>query len=97
MLARDSGKLPRSTDECSLDEGAVIIDQAGQEPQMDDRPVAGRYEVYDLAHRGCFLVSGDNKSAWVNLSRIAVLPLSHRASMIRGIGLRRPQSLKQFL
>ena len=62
----DHTEPPGSAGESSLDQGAVIVDQAGQEAQMHDHAIARRHEVDDLAHRGGFLVTGDNKSpGWI--------------------------------
>ena len=40
---------------------------------MHDHAIARRHEVDDLAHRGGFLVTGDNKSPRMDLGRIAGL------------------------
>lgn len=37
---------------------------------MHDHAIARRHEVDDLAHRGGFLVTGDNKSPGMDLGRI---------------------------
>ncbi len=44
--------------ECPLDQGTVVVYQAGQRPQVNDRAVSGRDKVDDLADRSGVLVTG---------------------------------------
>src|ERR1022692_2739693 len=64
-----------SSDVCSsdLDQCAVVVDQAWQEPEMDDRAVTCRREVDHLADGGGFLVTGDDEGTRRDLARIASL------------------------
>jgi hypothetical protein len=66
-------RLPGSAGERSLDQGAVLVDQAGQEPQMHDHAIARGHEVHDLAHRRSFLITSDHQSSRADLARITSL------------------------
>ena len=43
---------------CPLDQGTVVVYQAGQRPQVNDRAVSGRDKGDDLADRSGVLVTG---------------------------------------
>ncbi len=54
VLDRQGGQ---SAGECLFHQGTVVLDQAGQEPKVDDSPVACWGEVDHLAYRrGIFTV-----------------------------------------
>ena len=59
--------------ECAFNQGAVVVDEAGQEPEVDDGAVACGHEVDYLAHGGGFLVAGDDKCSWVDLAEVSGL------------------------
>jgi hypothetical protein len=71
---------------CPLDQGAVVVDQAGREPQMDDRAVACGHEVDHLAHCRGFLVAGHDEGPWGDMAGVTRrLRLAVRALPLRKV------------
>src|ERR1022692_1648526 len=60
-----------SAGECAVDQVAVVVDEAGQEPEVDDGDVACRGEVDDLADGGGVGVAGDDERAGSYLGGVA--------------------------
>ena len=57
-LAPAAAKWPELAGHRPLDQGPVVIDQPGQQPQVHDGAVTGWRQVNDLADRGRVLVAG---------------------------------------
>src|SRR5579864_3680415 len=52
-------------------QGSVVFDQAGQQPEVDDRAVARWSEVHNLANRRGVFVPGHDDGAGLDLPRVA--------------------------
>ena len=54
-------------------QSSVVLDQAGQEPEVDDDAIARGSEIDHFAHRRGVFVSGDDEGARLDLPRVASL------------------------
>jgi hypothetical protein len=71
--ALESPGCSGSAGERSLNQRTILVDEAGQEPEMDDRAVACGHEIDHLAHGCGFLVTGHDKDTRGDLARVASL------------------------
>lgn len=62
---------PQLAGQCPVDQGAVVVHQARQRPQVNDGAVTCRCKIDNLADGGGALVTSDDEGAWRDLGRVA--------------------------